>query len=71
MAVGSIRRLRYRRRGGGHGRVRRLQNCRLAADADPNHRRGKKAMTALINSIRRAVPAGLEEIVQRGSGIER
>jgi transposase len=34
----------------------------IAAYADPNRRRGKKAMTVLINSIRRAVPAGLEEI---------
>ena len=38
----------------------------IAAYADPNRRRGKKAMTTLINSIRRAVPAGLEEIAQLG-----
>jgi transposase len=43
----------------------------IAAYADPNHRRGKKEMTALINSIRRAVPAGLEEIAQLGRTLWR
>ena len=32
--------------------------------ADPNRRRGKRAMTRLIDSIRHGVPAGLEEIAQ-------
>ena len=36
----------------------------IAAYADTNRRRGKQAMTRLINSIRRGVPAGLEEIAQ-------
>jgi transposase len=31
----------------------------IAAYADANRRRGKQAMTRLINSIRRGVPAGL------------
>jgi hypothetical protein len=34
----------------------------IAEYADPNRRRDKNAMTTLINSIRRAVPDGLEEI---------
>jgi transposase len=38
----------------------------IAAYADANRRRGKQAMTKLINSIRRGVPAGLEEIAQLG-----
>jgi transposase len=38
----------------------------IAAYADPNRRRGKKAMTRIIDSIRRGVPAGLEEIAQLG-----
>ena len=38
----------------------------IAAYADSNRRRGKHAMTTLIDSIRRAVPAGLEEIAQLG-----
>jgi transposase len=38
----------------------------IAAYADPNRRRGKKAMSRLIDSIRRGVPAGLEEIAQLG-----
>ncbi|MCU1697484.1 MAG: transposase for insertion sequence element [Mycobacterium sp.] len=36
------------------------------AYADANRRRGKQAMTRLIDSIRRRVPAGLEEIAQFG-----
>jgi transposase len=43
----------------------------IAAYADPNRRRGKKAMTVLIDSIRRAVPAGLEEIAQLGRTLWR
>jgi Transposase len=38
----------------------------IAAYADPNRRRGKRSMTALIDSIRRGEPAGLEEIAQLG-----
>jgi transposase len=38
----------------------------IAAYADANRRRGKRAMTALIDSIGRGVPAGLEEIAQLG-----
>jgi hypothetical protein len=38
----------------------------IAAYADPNRRRGTKAMTRLIESIRRGVPAGLEELAQLG-----
>ena len=43
----------------------------IAAYADPNRRRGKRAMTALIDSIRRGVPAGLEEIAQLGRTLWR
>jgi transposase len=43
----------------------------IAAYADPNRRRGKKAMTTLINSMRRGVPAGLEEIAQLGRTLWR
>ena len=43
----------------------------IAAYADPNRRRGKKAMTRLIESIRRGVPAGLEEIAQLGRTLWR
>ncbi len=38
----------------------------IAAYADPNRRTGKRAMSRLIDSIRRGVPAGLEEISQLG-----
>jgi transposase len=38
----------------------------IAAYADPNRRRAKHAMTRLIDSIRRGVPTGLEEIAQLG-----
>jgi len=34
----------------------------IAAYADPNRRTGKRAMAPLIRLIRRAVPAGLEQI---------
>ncbi len=43
----------------------------IAAYADPNRRRGKNAMTQLIDSIRRRVPAGLEEIGQLGRTLWR
>jgi transposase len=43
----------------------------IAAYADPNRRRGKQAMSALIDSIRRGVPAGLEEIAQLGRTLWR
>ncbi len=43
----------------------------IAAYADPNRRRGKKTMTTLISSIRRGVPAGLEEIAQLGRTLWR
>jgi transposase len=38
----------------------------IAAYADPNRHRGKRALAAVIDSIRRGVPAGLEEIAQLG-----
>jgi transposase len=38
----------------------------IAAYADPNRRRGKNTMSRLIDSIRRGVPTGLEEIAQLG-----
>lgn len=43
----------------------------ITAYADPNRSRGKKAMTRLIDSIRRGVPAGLEEIAQLGRTLWR
>jgi transposase len=43
----------------------------IAAYADPNRRTGKHAMTRLIGSIRRGVPAGLEEIAQLGRTLWR
>ncbi len=43
----------------------------IAAYADPDRRRGKKAMTKLIDSIRRGVPSGLEEIAQLGRTLAR
>ena len=43
----------------------------IAAYAHPNRRRGKKAMTTIIDSIRRGVPAGLEEIAQLGRTLAR
>jgi transposase len=39
--------------------------------ADANRRRGKKAMTPLIDSIRSGVPAGLDEIAQLGRSLWR
>jgi hypothetical protein len=43
----------------------------IAAYADPNRRRGKKAMTTLIESLRRGIPTGLEEIAQLGRALWR
>ena len=43
----------------------------VAAYADPNRRRGKRTMTSLIDSTRRGVPAGLEEIAQLGRTLWR
>jgi transposase len=43
----------------------------IAAYADPNRRTGKQAMTRLIDSIRRGVPAGLQEIAQLGRTLWR
>ena len=43
----------------------------IAAYADANRRRGKHAMTATDDSIRRGVPAGLEEIAQLGRTLWR
>ena len=43
----------------------------IAAYADPNRRTGKQAMAALMESIRRAVPAGLDEIAQLGRTLWR
>jgi hypothetical protein len=43
----------------------------IAAYADPNRRSGKQAMTRLIDSIYRGVPAGLEEIAQLGHTLWR
>jgi len=43
----------------------------IAAYADPNRRTGKRAMAALIDSIRRGVPTGLEEIAQLGRTLWR
>ena len=43
----------------------------IAAYADANPRRGKKTMTALIDSIRRGLPAGLEEIAELGRTLWR
>lgn len=36
----------------------------IAAYAGPNRRRGKRILAAVITSIRRGVPAGLEELAQ-------
>jgi transposase len=43
----------------------------IAAYADPNRRTGKRTMAALIDSSRRGVPAGLEEIAQLGRTLWR
>jgi hypothetical protein len=43
----------------------------IAAYADPNRGTGKQAMSRLIDSIRRGVPAGLEEVAQLGRNLWR
>jgi transposase len=43
----------------------------IAAYADPNRHRGKRLLAAVIDSIRRGVPAGLEEIAQLGHTLWR
>jgi transposase len=43
----------------------------IAAYGDPNRRRGKRLLAAVIDSIRRGVPAGLEEIAQLGRTLWR
>jgi transposase len=43
----------------------------IAAYADPNRLRGKRLLAAVIDSIRRGVPAGLEEIAQLGRTLWR
>jgi hypothetical protein len=43
----------------------------IAAYAETNRRRGKTAMSRLIDSIRRGVPAGLEENAQLGRTLWR
>ena len=43
----------------------------IAAYADPNRHRGKRLLAAVIDSIRRGVPAGLEEIAQLGRTLWR
>ena len=43
----------------------------IAAYSQPDRRRGKSMMTALINSLRRGVPAGLEELSQLGRTLWR
>jgi transposase len=43
----------------------------IAAYADRNRRRGKRALAAVIDSIHRGVPAGLEEIAQLGRTLWR
>jgi transposase len=43
----------------------------IAAYADPDRRRDKRVLAAVIDSIRRGVPAGLEEITQLGRTLWR
>ncbi len=43
----------------------------ITAYADPDRRRGKRTMRRLIESIRRGVPAGLEELAQLGRTLWR
>ena len=43
----------------------------IAAYSQPDRRRGKSMMTALIDSLRRGVPAGLEELSQLGRTLWR
>jgi transposase len=43
----------------------------IAAYAHPDRRRGKTMMTAIINSLRAGLPAGLEELAQLGRTLHR
>ena len=43
----------------------------IAAYSQPDRRRGKTMMTAIIDSLRRGVPAGLEELAQLGRTLHR
>jgi len=43
----------------------------IAAHSQPDHRRAKTMMTTLIDSLRRALPAGLEELAQLGRTLHR
>lgn len=43
----------------------------IAAYSHPDRRRGKTMMTGLINSLRRSVPAALEELAQLGRTLHR
>ena len=64
------RRTRRRRAPRRQGRLRHLpEDDRAYADA--NRRRAKQGMSTLIDSIRRSVPAGLEEIAQLGHTLSR
>ena len=62
--------LRRRRAHRGQDRLAIYQKI-IAAYADPNRRRGKRVLAAVIDSIRRGVPAGLEEIAQLGRTLWR
>jgi transposase len=43
----------------------------IAAYSQPDRRRGKTMLTAIIDSLRRGVPAGLEELAQLGRTLHR
>ena len=43
----------------------------IAADSQPDRRRGKTMMTRIIDSLRRGVPTGLEELAQLGRTLHR
>ena len=43
----------------------------IAAYSQPDRRRGKTMMTTIIDSLRRGVPAGLEELAQLGRTLWR
>ena len=43
----------------------------IAAYSQPDRRRGKTMMTSIIDSLRRGVPAGLEELAQLGRTLHR
>ncbi len=55
----------------GQGGARDLSEDHRLAYADPDRRRGKRALAAVIDSIRRGMPAGLEEIAQLGRTLWR